>query len=102
VSRGNQQQYLYHVHDGVDQQERDRQLRAFGEFNGKGKISREQYEAKGLKVEDDPLAWRWGGVGSWLLTYVCEDDVDRRWREVEMEVRGGNSRNSDGSVRSVL
>jgi salicylate hydroxylase len=102
VSRGNRQQYLYHVHDGVDQQERDRQLRAFGEFNGKGKISREQYEAKGLKVEDDPLAWRWGGVGSWLLTYVCEDDVDRRWREVDMEVREGSSRNSDGSFRSVL
>jgi salicylate hydroxylase len=102
VSRGNRQQYLYHVHDGDDQQERDRQLRAFGEFNGKGKISREQYEAKGLRVEDDPLAWRWGGVGSWLLTYVCEDDVERRWREVEIESRRRGGKGSEDSVRAVL
>lgn len=81
VSRGNMQQYLYHVHDGPDQEERDQKLRAFAEFNGKGKISREEYEKRGLKVEEDPLAWRWGGVGSWLLTYVCEDDVESRWKE---------------------
>jgi salicylate hydroxylase len=100
VSRGNRQQYLYHVHDGEDQQERDRQLRAFGDFNGQGKISREQYEAKGLKVEDDPLAWRWGGVGSWLLTYVCEEDVENRWREIESN--GERMRNSQESIRAVL
>jgi salicylate hydroxylase len=74
----------------------------FGEFNGKGKISREQYEAKGLRVEDDPLAWRWGGVGSWLLTYVCEDDVERRWREVEIESRRRGGKGSEDSVRAVL
>jgi len=102
VSRGNRQQYLYHVHDGEVQQERDQKLRAFAEFNGKGKISREQYEAKGLKVEDDPLAWRWGGVGSWLLTYVCEDDVERRWKEFEMESRRSASMTSEESVRAVL
>ncbi|KAI8940516.1 hypothetical protein NX059_004193 [Plenodomus lindquistii] len=87
VSRGNRQQYLYHVHDGPEQQQRDNMLRAFGEFNGKGKVSREQYEMKGLRIEDDPLAWRWGGVGSWLLTYVCEEDVEKRWGEMEAEVR---------------
>jgi salicylate hydroxylase len=102
VSRGNRQQYLYHVHDGAEQQQRDDQLRAFADFNGKGKIGRDDYEAKGLKVEDDPLAWRWGGVGSWLLTYVCEDDVDRRWKEVEVEMQKGGARNSGESVRAVL
>jgi salicylate hydroxylase len=102
VSRGNRQQYLYHVHDGEEQQERDRQLRGFAEFNGKGRISREQYEAQGLKVEDDPLAWRWGGVGSWLLTYICEDDVDRRWGEMGREEQRGSARHSQDSVRAVL
>jgi salicylate hydroxylase len=102
VSRGNRQQYLYHVHDGEEQQERDRQLRAFAEFNGKGKITKEQYEAKGLKIEDDPLAWRWGGVGSWLLTYICEEDVEKRWQEVEMESRRGSSRVGEENVRAVL
>jgi salicylate hydroxylase len=102
VSRGNRQQYLYHVHDGEEQQERDRQLRAFGEFNGKGKISKEQYEAKGLEVEDDPLAWRWGGVGSWLLTYVCEEDVERRWTENESESNRSAGRAGQESVRAVL
>jgi salicylate hydroxylase len=102
VSRGNRQQYLYHVHDGDEQQKRDQQLRAFAEFNGKGRISKEQYEAKGLKVEDDPLAWRWGGVGSWLLTYVCEEDVDRRWRDLELESRRSSKTMGEQSVRAVL
>lgn len=101
VDRGNRQQYLYHVHDGSVQVERDRLLTAFGEFNGQGRIIAEQYEQRGLSVGDDPLAWRWGGVGSWLLTYVCEEDVERRWREMEMEAErkeGGG----EESVRAVL
>lgn len=102
VSRGNRQQYLYHIHDGDEQRKRDEQLCAFAEFNGSGKISREQYEAKGLNVEDDPLAWRWGGVGSWLLTYVCEQDVEKRWREFELESRGNSDNVNEEDVRSVL
>jgi salicylate hydroxylase len=102
VSRGNRQQYLYHIHDGDEQRKRDEQLRAFAEFNGRGKISREQYEAKGLNVEDDPLAWRWGGVGSWLLTYVCEEDVEKRWREFELERRVNSDTVNEENVRSVL
>lgn len=103
VSRGNRQQYLYHVHDGEEQRERDAKLRAFAEFNGKGKVSREEYEKEGLRVEEDPLAWRWGGVGSWLLTYVCEEDVERRWKEMEMEKVPSEKRDiGGGSVRAVL
>lgn len=100
VSRGNRQQYLYHVHDGPEQQARDETLRAFGSFNGQGKISRETYEASGLTVEEDPLAWRWGGVGSWLITYNCDEDVQARWGEVEAE--GRSSRGSEEGVRAVL
>jgi salicylate hydroxylase len=103
VSRGNRQQYLYHVHDGEEQRNRDRLLEKFAKFNGEGKISREQYEAAGLSVETDPLAWRWGGVGSWLLTYICEEDVDRRTREVESEkAQAFQSKFSAESTRAVL
>jgi salicylate hydroxylase len=100
VSRGNRQQYLYHVHDGPVQQDRDRMLRAFGEYNGKGRVTQEQYEEKGLNVGDDPLAWRWGGVGSWLITYVCEEDVEVRWREYENERR--TEARGSGELRAVL
>jgi salicylate hydroxylase len=103
VARGNRQQYLYHVHDGEEQQERDRLLGEFAKFNGKGRIEREQYEAAGLSVEMDPLAWRWGGVGSWLLTYVCEEDVERRTKEFESEARFPSlGRSSEESIRAVL
>jgi salicylate hydroxylase len=103
VSRGNRQQYLYHVHDGAEQQDRDRLLENFAKFNGKGKTSREQYEAAGLSMETDPLAWRWGGVGSWLLTYICEEDVDRRTREVESEkTQAFRSQAVAKSTRAVL
>ncbi|KAL6703056.1 hypothetical protein ACN47E_010263 [Coniothyrium glycines] len=104
VSRGNRQQYLYHVHDGPEQRERDEILKRFGDFNGKGKVSKEAYEAAGLTVEDDPLAWRWGGVGSWLLTYDCAQDVEQRWLEVEREARagGGAPTRPSEEVRAVL
>lgn len=104
VSRGNMQQYLYHVHDGPDQEERDQKLRAFANFNGKGRISRDEYEKCGLKAEEDPLAWRWGGVGSWLLTYVCEDDVENRWKEWKQhrnDLKSSSLRHGEG-VRAVL
>ena len=105
VSRGNRQQYLYHLHDGEEQQERDRLLREFAKFNYKGKIERNQYEAAGLNFEMDPLAWRWGGVGSWLLTYVCEEDVERRMSEIEADgdVKCSDpSRASERSLREAL
>ncbi|KAF2465106.1 FAD binding domain-containing protein [Lindgomyces ingoldianus] len=83
VQRGNVQQHLYHVHDGEEQRERDRLLKAFGEFNGKGKVGEVELGEKGLIDETDPLPWRWAGVGKWLLTYDCEKDVEKRWAEVE-------------------
>lgn len=102
VERGNVQQYLYHVDDGPEQRERDERLRAFGEFNGRGKVGEKEFEEKGLRIGEDPLAWRWGGVGSWLLTYRCEEDVERRWREVEGEMRLRRGRGEEESIRAVL
>ncbi|KAF2187164.1 FAD/NAD(P)-binding domain-containing protein [Zopfia rhizophila CBS 207.26] len=95
VQRGNVQQHLYHVHDGPEQTERDRLLRAFGEFNGKGKVSREEFEKRGLVEGEDPLPWRWGGVGKWLLMYDCERDVEEKWSKVETAARVQEPKNSE-------
>ncbi|KAF1969875.1 FAD binding domain-containing protein, partial [Bimuria novae-zelandiae CBS 107.79] len=77
VERGNLQQHLYHVHDGPEQEERDRLLRAFSRFNGRGKpAGKEELSEMGVRDEMDPFPWRWHGVGKWLLTYVCEGDVE--------------------------
>lgn len=104
VSRGNLQQHLYHIHDGAEQKDRDRLFAAFGTFNGKGKVEECEYEGSGLVAETDPLPWRWGGVGRWLLTYDCEIDVERRWREVEMRTEAGVEKAfaGGGEVRAVL
>jgi salicylate hydroxylase len=84
VQRGNLQQHLYHLHDGEEQIKRDRMFKAFGDFNGRGMVKEEEYKASGLNPEMDPLPWRWGGVGRWLLSYDCERDVERRWKETEL------------------
>ncbi|KAK5046609.1 hypothetical protein LTR84_007370 [Exophiala bonariae] len=68
VKRGNLQQYLYHLHDGPEQEERDRKIRE--------------------KEEGEALAWRDSGLAPRLLGYQVEKDVDTYWpprclREVE-------------------
>ena len=107
VARGNKQQYLYHIHDGEEQRERDRLFTEFGKFNGRGKVDVTEYEKAGLAAETDPLPWRWGGVGSWLLTYQCDEDVERRWQEIENENTAkaqslGRRPSASAEVRSVL
>jgi salicylate hydroxylase len=59
VKRGNIQQYLYHLHDGPEQEERDRVMKA----NEPG----------------DALAWKDKGFAPGLLGWCCEDEVDRYW-----------------------
>lgn len=58
VKRGNLQQHLYHLHDGPEQQERDRQM-----------VAMEEGEA---------LAWRDSGLAPKLLGYQAEKDVSLR------------------------
>jgi salicylate hydroxylase len=108
VQRGNLQQHLYHIHDGEEQIERDRLFKAFGEFNGKGLVKEEEYKAAGLQPEADPLPWRWSGVGRWLLTYDCEKDVERRWKETEtsrstgQQARSAKADKQTSGVRAQL
>ncbi|KAJ4345823.1 uncharacterized protein N0V89_011958 [Didymosphaeria variabile] len=104
VARGNLQQHLYHVHDGPEQQERDRLLKEFSVFDGRGKpASDQELQEKGLKDNSDPFPWRWHGVGKWLLTYQCEPDVELRWAEVENEAASvGSRRRASAEVRAQL
>ncbi|CAI6331439.1 unnamed protein product [Periconia digitata] len=106
VARGTTQQHLYHVHDGPEQQERDDLLRKYSAL-GNQPATTEELGLKGLKEEGDPFPWRWEGCGKWLLTYVCEDDVEARWGEVRSKISDDQSSFSSSStqdieIRSVL
>jgi salicylate hydroxylase len=97
------------LHDGPEREERDALLRAFGGLEGKGRVRISRFNEVRGGEGMDPLAWRWGGVGGWLLTYHCEEDVDRRRREVEAEAeaeekRGGErlAREGEMGVKAVL
>ncbi|CAI7639463.1 unnamed protein product [Penicillium pancosmium] len=61
VQRGNVQQYLYHLHDGPEQQERDRKMQMVP------------------TPEGEALAWRDPGLAPKLLGYDHIADVNRRW-----------------------
>ncbi|RAL03268.1 FAD dependent oxidoreductase [Aspergillus ibericus CBS 121593] len=64
VERGNTQQYLYHLHDGPEQEERDRKMRMVP------------------TPEGEALAWRDPGLAPRLLGYDHIADVDAKWGTV--------------------
>jgi salicylate hydroxylase len=82
VERGNVQQYLYHLHDGPEQEERDRILR----MNG--------------TVEGECLAWRDPEFGLWLLGYDVEKDIEMRWPKEE-ETQNGPANSSHRMDKGV-
>jgi salicylate hydroxylase len=61
VERGNVQQYLYHLHDGPQQEERDRKMRMQPTPPG------------------EALAWRDPELSPRLLGYDFVADVERHW-----------------------
>jgi salicylate hydroxylase len=61
VERGNLQQYLYHLHDGPEQEERDRRMREVPTRGG------------------EALAWRDPGLAPKLLGYDHLKSVDENW-----------------------
>ncbi|KAI6710155.1 FAD dependent oxidoreductase [Diplocarpon mali] len=63
VQRGNLQQRLYHLHDGPEQEERDRQMRMVPTPAG------------------EALAWRDPGLAPALLGYDAVKDVEKHWPE---------------------
>lgn len=78
VQRSNVQQHLYHLHDGPEQQERDRRMRENPTTHG------------------ECLAWRDPGFAPWLLGYEVLKDVDANWPKEDGEggrrARGGGGR----------
>lgn len=83
VERGNIQQHLYHIHDGEEQKERDKKLKMFGD------IDEQLFKTPKALIQprqdsgDDPLPWRYHGVGGWLLTYDVEMDVEQKWEQIQ-------------------
>ncbi|KAH9212206.1 hypothetical protein DL95DRAFT_525308 [Leptodontidium sp. 2 PMI_412] len=65
VQRGNLQQYLYHLHDGPEQEERDRMMRMVPTPKG------------------EALAWRDPELAPRLLGYDALRDVDEHWTKEE-------------------
>ncbi|KAL4930429.1 uncharacterized protein BDV17DRAFT_280712 [Aspergillus undulatus] len=65
VNRGNTQQYLYHLHDGPEQQDRDAKMQMVP------------------TPEGECLAWRDPGLAPKLLGYDHVADVDQNWDLVE-------------------
>ncbi|KAI0376088.1 FAD/NAD(P)-binding domain-containing protein [Hypomontagnella monticulosa] len=87
VERGNLQQYIYHIHDGEEQKERDKKLKKFGEVDEELFRNPESITRPRTESGDDPLPWRYYGVGGWLLTYDVEKDVEHRWEQTQAEMK---------------
>ncbi|OTB01070.1 hypothetical protein M426DRAFT_64632 [Hypoxylon sp. CI-4A] len=83
VERGNYQQHMYHLHDGKEQGERDRRLKKFGEIDEELFKNPEQITKPRQESGDDPLPWRYYGVGGWLLPYDIEQDLEQRWEQAQ-------------------
>ncbi|RLL98896.1 hypothetical protein CFD26_101691 [Aspergillus turcosus] len=83
VDRGNVQQYLYHLHDGPEQEERDRKMRMVP------------------TPEGEALAWRDPGLAPKLLGYDHIADVDLNWN-VEDESEGIAVSNLDYDMSYTL
>lgn len=83
VRRGTYNQWIYHLHDGDEQQQRDERLRHFGELDRQWLGSKDAKLVESQETGDDPFPWRYHGVGRWLLTYDMWKDVDARWADLD-------------------
>ncbi|KAI0156242.1 hypothetical protein BJ166DRAFT_555206 [Pestalotiopsis sp. NC0098] len=85
VQRGSYNQWIYHLHDGPEQEDRDRKLKEFEERD------REWMSVPGFTVPespetgDDPFPWRYNGVARWLLTYDLDKDVENGWKNWQLK-----------------
>ncbi|KIW20260.1 hypothetical protein PV08_00835 [Exophiala spinifera] len=84
VEKGSIQQDINHYNDGPEQIDRDQKMKAFEKLE-------EQYR-QGKPVEwgnlvrgEDPLVWRKFGAGEWLLSYLPEEDVEKRRQELDAD-----------------
>lgn len=85
VARGSHNQYTYHLHDGPEQEERDRLFKEFEDKDRQWMAMPDFYLPMADETGKDPFPWRYYGVGRWLLTYDMEKDVDAKWPKAEPE-----------------
>lgn len=80
VRRGSYNQWIYHLHDGEEQEAREERFKKFEALDqewlgGKKPVVLPKVQETG----EDPFPWRYHGVGRWLLTYNMWDDVEAKW-----------------------
>jgi salicylate hydroxylase len=91
VERGSHNQWVYHLHDGEEQRERDLKLKTF-EAKDQEWMSQPGFTLpESLETGDDPFPWRYHGVGRWLLTYDIEKDVETGWQSWQKRQEGSIS-----------
>ncbi|KAH9889599.1 FAD/NAD(P)-binding domain-containing protein [Xylariomycetidae sp. FL2044] len=87
VARGNYQQHVYHLHDGEEQRERDSKFKTFSKIDAQWiqSVDKSGLHLESGAGEEDPFPWRYHGVGSWLLTYDLEKEVEDKWIEASRD-----------------
>jgi len=88
VERGNLQQVLYHLHDGPEQEERDRGMMEAGLLEEELTRGREERGNENGTIGEgkiDALAWRDRGFSEWLLGYRVDEDVEKNWPKEDGE-----------------
>ncbi|KAK1637732.1 FAD binding domain-containing protein [Colletotrichum phormii] len=92
VRRGTYNQWMYHLHDGPEQVERDAKFKQFEEMDAKWLGEGSAVLPASQETGDDPFPWRYHGVGRWLLTYDMWKDVESKWPSDSAGIseKGGN------------
>ncbi|KAJ4172406.1 hypothetical protein NW754_002604 [Fusarium falciforme] len=91
VQRGTYNQWIYHLSDGPEQQERDERFKQFGDFDHAWLSGEDPVLPKSEETGEDPFPWRYNGVGRWLLTYDMWKDVEAKFSKVEGSSSGVES-----------
>ncbi|KAI1486356.1 FAD binding domain-containing protein [Biscogniauxia mediterranea] len=81
VERGTYNQWMYHLPDGPEQEDRDKRFRAFGEVDRRWLAEECPVLPESQETGEDPFPWRYHGVGRWLLTYDMWKDVEAKWSQ---------------------
>lgn len=79
VRRGTYNQWIYHLADGPEQEERDEKFKLYGAKDQQWLSGESPVLPYSPETGEDPFPWRYHGVGRWLLTYDMWKDVDARW-----------------------
>lgn len=83
VQRGTYNQWIYHLHDGPEQRERDERLKHFAEVDRQWLSGKDPKLPAVQETGEDPFPWRYHGVGRWLLTYDMWKDVEAKWTALD-------------------